>query len=145
MKKFLYLAAIQAIAFGVAMQFGLNWLFVGIGLVMICEYCYFTVYEHNMTEMYLKKQKTNSRKMLLLHAGFCISTLMLAAGFGVLKGYDLWEEIQQGNNYDYVSVHQNGAVWWVLLFILLVRAAVQLLIEKAVDENIKLAKRRELS
>lgn len=145
MKKFLYLAAIQAIAFVVALEFGLNWLFIGIGLFMIGEYCYFTVYEHNMTLLYLDKQKAKSRKMLLIHAGFCVVTLVLAALFGVLGGYDLWEEIQQGNSYEYTAVHQNGAVWWVLLLFLAVRSAVQILIEKAIKANSELAKRRELS
>lgn len=144
-QKLLFFAIVEAIAFVVALLVGITWLMIGIGLVMLGEYAYFTVYESNMSKAYFEKQMTVSRKMLLWHTIFCVATIILAAVTGVLDGYDLTEEVQTGGTYEYNAVHQDGIVWWYLIIFLIARGALQFYIEKAIHENIKLAERRELN
>lgn len=143
MKKIMFLVAVEAIAFAVAVNFGVNWLMFLIGLVMLLEYCYLTVYESNLDKDYFERQMKRSKKMLAVHALFCAVTLILAGALGFLDGYDMTVEEQVGNTFEYNTVHIDGIIWWYLIAFLIGRCVLQLFIEKAIKENIALAERRE--
>lgn len=140
MKNFVYFAAVLAIAFVVATQFGLNILFFGIAICFIGEWVVFNaggVLESAKTYM---TRLENSRKMLLCHAGWFVCTLLLAAFFDVLGGYTYYVEEAVGNSFEYKPVYQDGDVWFLLFVALVIRGVMQLFLEKRIKENIERAK-----
>ena len=97
MKNFVYFAAVLAIAFLVATQFGLNILFLGIAICFVGECIVFDaggVLES--AEKYETRLKY-SRTMLVCHVGWYVCTLLLAAFFDVLDGYTYYVEDAIGN------------------------------------------------
>lgn len=136
MKNIMIFAAVLAIAMVVALNFGLGWLFAGIIFALLCEYCYFSAYESALKkDQYLKNLKL-SRKMIFAHAAWCVATILLAYAFGCLNGFDVVVEEAKGNTFEYVTVHQNG-YWWFLLVILTARVVAQPFIESAIKQNIE--------
>lgn len=140
MKNFVYFAAVLAIAFVVATQFGLNMLFFGIAICFIGEWVVFNaggVLESAQTYM---TRLENSRKMLFCHAGWFVCTLLLAAFFDVLGGYTYYVEEAVGNSFEYKPVYQDGDVWFLLFVAIAIRGVMQLFLEKRIKENIERAK-----
>ena len=140
MKKIYVFLAVQAIAFVIATQFGLNNLFFGIAICFIGEWVVFNAGGLlKPVEIYETKLKY-SRKMLLCHAGWFVCTLLLAAIFDVLGGYVYYIEEAVGNSFQYKRVYQDGDSWYLLFVVLLIRGVMQLILEQRIKENIERAK-----
>lgn len=140
MKKFIFFAAVQAIAFAVATQFGLNLLFLGIAICFIGEWVVFDaggVLES--AETYETRLKY-SRTMLLCHAVWYVCTLLLAAIFDVLGGYTYYVEEPIGNSFEYQPVYQDGDAWYLLFVAIVIRGVMQMFFEQHIKENIERAK-----
>lgn len=140
MKNFVYFAAVLAIAFVVATQFGLNILFFGIAICFIGEWVVFDAGGLlEPVKIYETKLKC-SRKMLLCHIGWYVCTLLLAASFDVLGGYTYYVEEPIGNSFEYQPVYQDGSTWFLLFGALVIRGVMQIVLEQHIKENIERAK-----
>lgn len=146
MKKIIIFAAVLAIAMLTATQFecGMVYLFFGIAACFLGEYCKFASYEVNYKLVDYYHIKKDSRKMLLAHACMYCCTLLCAAAFGLLDGFDCTVETAVGNyNFEYETVHQSGNTWYALSIMLISRGIEQLLIENEIKKNIELLKSRK--
>ena len=141
MYKIIGFATIQAIALLVALNFGMGWLFSGIGFCFLVEYCYFAPYDVNASIEDYEERRADSRKMIFVHAAWFCCTIIIATFLGVLNGYDFYMEIPVGDSFEYEKVHQEG-YWWFLVLMIPVRVAVQRFIEDQLDRNKKLFKDR---
>jgi hypothetical protein len=140
MKKIFYFAAVLAIAFVVATQFGLNLLFFGIAICFIGELVVFNAGGILESAETYETRLENSRKMLLCHIGWYVCTLLLAALFDVLGGYTYYVEEAVGNSFKYIPVYQEGDTWYLLFVAIVIRGVMQLFLEKRIKENIERAK-----
>ena len=140
MKKIFYFAAVQAIAFLVATQFGLNKLFFGIAICFVGEVVVFDAGGILEAVKTYENRLENSRTMLLCHAVWYVCTLLLAAIFDVLGGYTYYVEEAVGNDFKYIPVYQDGDAWYLLFVALAIRGVMQMFFEKRIKENIERAK-----
>ena len=140
MKNFVYFAAVLAIAFLVATQFGLNILFLGIAICFVGECIVFDAGGVLESAKTYETRLKYSRTMLLCHAGWYVCTLLLAAFFDVLDGYTYYVEDAIGNNFEYQTVYQEGGSWFFLFGAIVIRGVMQLILEQRIKENIKRSK-----
>lgn len=137
-------AVMLAIGLATALNFGTHWLIIGIFVLFFGEYIYFCTYDCNTAVEEYKKNFSLSRNWLKMHTALCVFTLLFAAVFGVLSGFDYSEEFIGKNGFEYKTVHDDGSLWLYLILVLLIRFALQIIIEKNIKENIELSERRRL-
>jgi hypothetical protein len=141
MKKIMIFAVVLAIAMTTALEFGLIWLFIGIAICFLCEVVVFDAGGIIEPVRVYKNRIKNSRTMLLAHACWYCGTLLCAAAFGLLNGYNYTVETAVGNyNFEYETMHQSGDAWYMLVVMLLVRGIMQLVLEKRIRKDIGRAK-----
>lgn len=140
MKNFVYFAAVLAIAFLVATQFGLNILFLGIAICFVGECIVFDAGGVLESAKTYETRLKYSRTMLVCHVGWYVCTLLLAAIFDVLGGYTYYIEEAIGNSFKYQPIYQDGGSWYWLFALLVLRGALQIIFDQHIKENIERSK-----